>query len=73
MSATHHDALEILAYLVDSSLEVTIRMTYPDMEKARLGIGKKVQVLVRHLSIPSKTYAVLGNDIQEALRNTCKE
>lgn len=69
----YRDPMEILAYLVDSSLEVTIRMTYPDMEKARLGIGKKIQVLVRHLSIPTKTYAVLGNDIQEALRNTCKK
>ena len=64
-----HDALKILEHLVNTSLEVTIRVTYPDMERAKLGIGKKIQVLVRHLSDPSKTYAVLDNDIQEALRN----
>ena len=74
MSATHQvDVMEILAYLVDTSLEVVIRVTYPDREKARLGIGKKVQVLVRHLKDSSKTYAVLGNDVQEALRNIYEE
>ena len=62
------DPMEDLASLVDSSLEVVFRATYPDTESAELKRDKRVQVLVRHLNDPAKTYAVLGTDVRDALK-----
>lgn len=62
--------MEALEDLVDNSLEVIFRRTFPDSESAKLGRGEKIQVLVRHPHDSSKTYAVLGKDVRDALKKT---
>ena len=61
------DPMVVLALLVDKSLEVVFRATFPDEKKARLGLDKKIQIVVRHPECPGKTFAVLGNDVWDAL------
>jgi len=62
------DLMMLLASLVNDSLEVTFRVTYPDAESAELGRDRKVQVVVRYPKDPTKTYAVLGTGVRDALK-----